>query len=154
MTDHFENIVPRASENAPRIKGRAFPGIEPSETSGNLKIRNTDDFIDALKGQYQRNGDLPLHPTLEARIREVFVQGKEFPELAGVPGLHAEVRAANAALHQLNTQGIPITPEVMGKTAIATHRLTPIEQTGARFPACHNCTSILDAFNILTGLTK
>jgi len=153
MTDHFENIVPTASKDGPRIRGDQFPGVEPTGTEGELRIANPDQFIDELKLQYERNGDSPLHPKLEERIRAAYGKGKIFSQLDGIPGLHAEVRAANAALHQLEAQGIPITDDICRQTSIATHRVTPHKE-GEPFAACHNCTTILDIFNILTGVTK
>jgi len=95
---------------------------------------------------------------LEEKIRALISDpNREFSRDYGVPGLHAEVRAANVALHKLTNKGMKLedmTDAVLETIPIATHRVTSYGDPGTQFKACPNCTHILDAFQILTGVTE
>jgi hypothetical protein len=152
MTSHFENIKPP-------VKTQNFPGFHiKDEVDGIfiLTVPDPDKFMNSLKNIYEGQ-KTSLHPKLEEKIRNyVSGEGRTFSNRDGVPGLHAEVQAVNARLHQLTEDGVEITDEVFAQIQVATYRVTPNppELEGKDFPACHNCTNILHDTNILTGVIE
>ncbi|MDO6635383.1 YwqJ-related putative deaminase [Pseudoalteromonas carrageenovora] len=62
---------------------------------------------------------------------------------AGAPGLHAEVRSVNKILKENPTVSF-------SDISIATVRLKG-DDAGTNFPACMNCSGILQKFEIITG---
>ena len=120
---------------------------------GFYKVEDADLLLGGVRKIYQDAGE-PLNEFVEARIR-THIQDSNYkiPVKAGIPGLHAEVRAFNMALNAaelLNlTMEMHIDPPV-----IFTERLGSKVgvNAGARFPACFNCDGVLPALlNILTG---
>lgn len=67
-----------------------------------------------------------------------------FPTLNGIPGLHAEVQAANSALNRFTSVNV-------NDIQLSTFNLSPGNGQGLQFPACTNCGGILNSFEILTG---
>jgi len=160
MTEHFENIVPRANNkpHSPRINTEDFPGVSPIlGKDGSFRVSDPARFMAELNAVYKQNG-ASLHPKLAEKIRAVISDpNREFSRDYGVPGLHSEVRAANAALHQLTNEGTKLenmTDDFLETLPIATHRVTTYGDPGTQFKACPNCTRILNAFKILTGVTE
>ncbi|MGV6829989.1 MAG: hypothetical protein ACWA5P_00315 [bacterium] len=109
-----------------------------------LIIDNLMDYMKDVKALYKRSGN-DLSSEMEKAIinhikkYERMVDGQKVHYLnprAGNPGLHAEVQAMNAATKE---QGV----------ALATHRLVDMSKgkVGSKFPACVNCTGILDHFS-------
>lgn len=66
-----------------------------------FKVVNEDKFISQIEQLYRSSGD-PLHPVMKKRILN-YVRSNQKLELGvrGIPGTHAEVRAANHMLNQL-----------------------------------------------------
>jgi hypothetical protein len=149
MSQPFQNIYYK--------RPSSFPGFEVVGKNGTediLRVSNVDSFMDELGLQYSNSG-FPLHPRLEEIIRNVISDpSRTFNSTRGVPGLHAEVRAVNDILHSLEKRGIPLTDDTLSKIDVATFQVHPIEEVGEQFPACTNCTNILNnVVNILTGVT-
>ncbi|MGB3692880.1 MAG: YwqJ-related putative deaminase [Spirulinaceae cyanobacterium] len=152
ITQHFENIKPTQPTHE-------FPGFEVTDKLDDgfvITVKSPDKFMEELTIIYDRQGTT-LHPKLEEKIRNlVSGKGRTFSSRDGVPGLHAEVLAVNAELHKLTEKGEEITEEVLKKIDVATYRVTPNPKNleGKPFPACPNCTKILQDNNILTGVTE
>ncbi|WP_143871987.1 YwqJ-related putative deaminase [Catenovulum sediminis] len=117
------------------------------ENKSQFSIPDPNAYLDALDEAYGTKS--PLNTAMRARILEyigepgakVFAQHRN-----GLPGYHAEVRAANDLLNKLPAN----TPA--SQMNIATAKL--VRGTGNHFPACLNCGGILDDFNILTSIRK
>jgi polyhydroxyalkanoate synthesis regulator phasin len=152
MTSHFENIKPPDNTED-------FPGFQVKDKLDDkliLTVRDPNEFMKELKKMYTEQGTT-LHPKLEEKIRNyVSEEGRTFSSRDGVPGLDAEVQAVNARLDQLTKDGVEITDEVFAQIQVATYRVTPnpADLEGKPFPACHNCTNILQGTNILTGVIE
>lgn len=74
----------------------------------------------------------------------------------GVPGVHAEVLAVNEALRHLTANGENPTysTATLGAISVATYKLQWSSRFGRRFPACPNCTGILNqkGLRVITGI--
>lgn len=75
-----------------------------------------------------------------------------FLDEAGPPGMHAEVLAVNQLFHRMDSAGIPINQENLGKISVATFYVQGNRHRGNHFPACNNCGGILsEPISIRTG---
>ena len=57
--------------------------------------------------------------------------------------MHAEVLAVNQLFYRMDSAGIPIDQEDLGKISVATFYVQGSSHRGNNFPACHNCGAIL-----------
>jgi hypothetical protein len=163
MTDAFQNRRPSRASGQGHHTFENFPGFDlkerlDSERITIMTVSNPDDFMINIERIYRESGD-PLHPKMKERIREwISEPGAEFSSRDGIPGLHAEVRAANQRLNKLTEElkekGLEINDEIVEQQMVAVYRVAPDSPTvkqGDPFPACKNCKNILRGFNILTG---
>jgi hypothetical protein len=135
-----------------------IPGLERNTDAGNHRITNVDQYIDFVKQKY-READNPLNPRMEAQLRQHLEDIKahhngELPFFDGVPGLHAEVQAANSLLNQLDAMGVDTSSLNLSEIHVATYKLgasNTMDTQGGPFHACTNCTGILDEMTVLTG---
>ena len=127
---------------------------------GHHRINDVDDYIDFIEAKYEAAGN-ELHPRIEAQIRRHIedVQNNHdgrFAFFDGLPGLHAEVQAANDLLNQLEARGVDVNSLDMREVHIATAKLGSSNQTdaqGGAFHACTNCTGILNNdMTVVTGV--
>ncbi|GAB1083375.1 MAG: hypothetical protein SStaTSB_13700 [Shewanella algae] len=123
-------------------------GIERfGSTKEFFRVVDEDKFISQIEQLYKSSGER-LHPVMKERILN-YVRNNQKLELGGrgIPGTHAEVRAANQILNQL-PDGFDV-----GNIQVSTYRLQPSKTggQGSQFSACYNCGGILDGFDILTG---
>ncbi len=148
-TPHFENITPKDAQGR-KINIQDFLGctiVGQQGTEDLFRVSDIDKFMDEIKRLYGENGST-LHPYLEKRIRDLVTNAQQpFNSTRGVPGLHAEVQAANNALHHLTSQGYDV-EQVVGQIGIATGKVS--RGAGGKFEACPNCSAILEQFSILT----
>lgn len=120
-------------------------------------------FMAALDDFYEKNNKTSLHPMtkylIECHLRR---NNCILPTKAGIAGLHAEVQALNHLFIKTDQSNNIITESVVDKSAytramlnsvIFTKRLTPKQERGKNFPACHNCAGILELACIATGVT-
>lgn len=150
----FENITGvNFGRNSPPI-----PGLARNSDAGNHRITNVDQYIDYIKLKY-REANNPLHPRMEAQLRQHLEDIRshhdgELPFFDGVPGLHAEVQAANNLLNQLDAQGVDTGSMNLRDIHVATYKLgaaNSMNNQGEPFHACTNCTGILDEMTVVTG---
>ncbi len=109
-----------------------------------LTIRDPVKYMEEIKELYKNDGGMPMHPRTEAMIRAYVlrVQGQPLSTLEGAPGAHAEIRALN----ELFT----LSPNLnVSDITLGTIRLRPA--TPEDFPACSNCSGILEGVEIITG---
>jgi hypothetical protein len=158
MTDAFQNTRPSRASAQGFHTFENFPGFQLKErVEGEtiMVVSNPNEFMKNIERIYRESGE-PLHPKMKDKIRGwIGEPGREFSSLHGIPGLHAEVRAANQRLNKLTEEGVEITDEIVEQQVqIAVYRVAPDSPTvkqGDPFPACRNCKNILKGFNILTG---
>ena len=118
-----------------------------------VKINDREKYMEELRNQYLAKGEV-LQPELESIIDDLIRSqpDKEYLPSAGLPGLHAEVRAVNDLLEGASEAGSSIAD-------LNVSTLRP--RTGIDFPACDNCRSIIVDrlgsqtpynMNVLTGV--
>lgn len=138
---------------------------------GNFEISDAEKFMDHIeeaykKGNKDKNGkSILLQPMIKEAIKKHIDSNGSFRVKHGVPGLHAEVVTVNNLLYELKKQGLLHKIET-SDIKVATYRLiadsgkggkvaaTP--KQGTEFPACNNCSSILQKLDIdiLTGIEQ
>ncbi|WP_340621741.1 YwqJ-related putative deaminase [Xenorhabdus siamensis] len=121
------------------------------------RVTKTSDFITGLKDMYKKNGQT-LHPMTQRLVEEhIAHNGGILPTMAGIAGLHAEVQALNLIFIAAD-QNEPLNParydKAMLQSSIFTKRLTTAN-AGQDFPACHNCSGIIQSpANVITGVVS
>jgi len=128
---------------------RSFPGIQNNK-NGTFTIVDRGAFIDQVDTLFKNDGN-PLNPVMKERILNFIGNdnARVFPTKGrGIPGLHAEVQAVNAALNKVPAGGSQI------NISVSTIDLLPGSNQGLPFPACNNCGGILSGFDILTGVKQ
>lgn len=153
----------RAEENGIQSKehinvGQYKKGKVPSGVirlnNGNYQIKDKIKYLDHLEELYEKTDSKnPLNEQMRKRIEEYIGSNinKIWDNMAGFPGMHAEVRAVNELLNKK----IP-----MNKIKVSTHKVkpdskkSPCKTQGKEFEACSNCTGILNGHvnNIITGV--
>ncbi len=103
-----------------------------------FQIKEVDSYIDNVKNIY---GNGNLNPYTEKLIRDHISSKESFPNPAGLPGLHAEVRSANDIFNQLSAKGIDPASFDLTKIQISTFKVA--NANGKAFPACSNCKGII-----------
>ncbi|MHC8404354.1 RHS repeat-associated core domain-containing protein [Pseudomonas sp. TMB3-21] len=128
-----------------------FPGItfhnarEGEEDT--FHVSNLSAFMKGVRSAYSKN-KISLHGFFRKRIARHVTEQRKLPVSAGIPGLHAEVVAANAWMilgprSRLNQR--------LSYARIFTARLQK-RGRGNDFPACFNCSAILPPFvSVVTG---
>ncbi|GAB2197558.1 YwqJ-related putative deaminase [Sessilibacter sp. MAH4] len=138
----FENLQAKIPE---------FPGLQVD--GKNFTIVDKDVFMSEVRVMFGQSNN-PLNPMTEKLILNHIGSKSSFPTTAGIPGLHAEVQAANDVFNQIARKGIDVNTFDLSKVQVSTFRLAP-DKTGGQglaFDACSNCGSILSPpINILTG---
>ncbi|MDC9621319.1 YwqJ-related putative deaminase [Xenorhabdus sp. XENO-7] len=124
------------------------------------QVQDTSKFISGLKSMYEKSGQT-LHPMTQRLVEEhIAHNGNILPTMAGIAGLHAEVQALNKVFIESDeTSGqssSPLNParyaRAMLQSSIFTKRLTTAN-AGNDFPACHNCSGIIQSpANVITGM--
>ncbi|KMJ47009.1 hypothetical protein AB204_00495 [Xenorhabdus khoisanae] len=122
------------------------------------RVTNTFEFIKGLQDMYKKNGQT-LHPMTQQLVEEhIKHNGNILPTMAGIAGLHAEVQALNQLFIKAD-EDAGQSPEpfsmryikAMLQSSIFTKRLTTAN-AGQDFPACHNCSGIIQSpANVITG---
>ncbi|WP_315972725.1 YwqJ-related putative deaminase [Vibrio aerogenes] len=149
-----EGIISEPFENIPFSlkKGRTFPGTERCGDNKELiKITNQREYMDELSALYAKSGNR-LNPVMESKIKEHVKEGAIFglrddKGLKGIPGLHAEVQAANNVLNKASAKpGFDVS-----KVQVSTFKTQNSFGQGKEFIACNHCSGILNGFDILTG---
>lgn len=126
-----------------------FPGVR--HVGDTFTITNPDAFMVRIRALYEASGH-PLHPATEQLILNHVRSAVSFDTHAGLPGLHAEVRAVNDIFHTLTARGYDVSNFDLGRLQVATYKVAPGFGQGGEFGACRNCGSILPPLiNILTG---
>ncbi|VAW59625.1 hypothetical protein MNBD_GAMMA11-2255 [hydrothermal vent metagenome] len=126
---------------------RNFPGVQNNK-NGTFNITDRDAFINQVDTLFKSDGNR-LNPVIRDRIVNFIGNdaSRVFPVKGrGLPGLHAEVQAVNAALNKAPIGTLP------RNINVSTIDLLPGSNQGLAFPACNNCGGILQGFNILTGV--
>ncbi|MDC9590853.1 YwqJ-related putative deaminase [Xenorhabdus sp. XENO-10] len=134
---------------------RAFSDNMATEYS----VKDINKFISGLQNMYENNGQM-LHPMTQRLVENhIAHNGGILPTMAGIAGLHAEVQALNQlfikADQDVGKSSEPINParyaKAMLQSSIFTKRLTTTK-AGQDFPACHNCSGIIQSpANVITG---
>jgi len=124
---------------------------EPSRHLGYYLVSNTNAMLKGIKEAYKAAGS-ELHGYLETLIRQ-HIEDSNFriPIGAGIPGMHAEVRALNTLLQAADPQMLRST---LSQGFFFTERLVqaPGQPAGSDFPACYNCSGILPRIvQVVTG---
>lgn len=138
--------VGRSFTNLPG-RVRNFPGVKNNK-NGTFNIVDREAFINQVDFLFDSDGN-PLNQVIKDRILQFIGDDKSriFPVKGrGLPGLHAEVQAVNAALNRAPVGTLP------QNINVATIVLLPGDNQGLPFPACNNCGGILQGFSILTGV--
>ncbi|SFU61466.1 YwqJ-related putative deaminase [Xenorhabdus koppenhoeferi] len=177
--DEFVNFKDNNQNLAP---GKLFPGVEliPQETieinrpigprrnklayniedtfrnnmANEYRVTSIPAFIKGLRDMYEKNKQT-LHPMTQRLVeKHIEYNGGILPTMAGIAGLHAEVQALNQ-IFMTADQDEPLNPARYAKTmlqsSIFTKRLTTAN-AGQDFPACHNCSGIIQSpANVITG---
>jgi RHS repeat-associated protein len=126
------------------VKITKCPGAVLDEAEGVLRITDVDAYIGEVRRLYAEAGN-ELNPIIEQRIRAQIANNPALDPTRGLPGLHAEVQAANDVLNQAGEDA------ALDAVDVATSKITPMEGQGGAFPACENCSGILDSSHIVTG---
>ncbi|MDX7999525.1 hypothetical protein FE394_09990 [Xenorhabdus sp. Reich] len=123
------------------------------------RITSIPDFIKGLRDMYEKNGQT-LHPMTQRLVEEHIAHNNNIlPTMAGIAGLHAEVQALNKVFiksdQDAGESSDPLSParyaKAMLQSSIFTKRLTTAN-AGQDFPACHNCSGIIQSpANVITG---
>ncbi|MBI6549633.1 YwqJ-related putative deaminase [Xenorhabdus lircayensis] len=123
------------------------------------RVTNTPAFIKGLRNMYEKNGQT-LHPMTQRLVEEHIAHNNNIlPTMAGIAGLHAEVQALNKVFiksdQDAGESSDPLNParyaKAMLQSSIFTKRLTTAN-AGQDFPACHNCSGIIQSpANVITG---
>lgn len=140
VSPRFENIRANVSD---------FNGVRPDGDV--FTITDIDAYMAQVRDLYIGSGQR-LHPETEQLILHHIRNASSFDTHAGLPGLHAEIRAVNHAFHELTARGYDVSNFDLGRLQVATHKVAPGIGQGGEFAACRNCGSILPSLiNILTG---
>ncbi|GLS24808.1 DUF637 domain-containing protein [Marinibactrum halimedae] len=147
-SDSFTNIDFKLSPNT------EIPGVSRPHTGAIdevFTVESIDEYLGFVKKLYKDNG-MEMHPIIERRIAQHLDGGTftihDADSFKGIPGLHAEVRAANDILNQVRA-GLDYD---VSRIQVATYRLNGGEGVlGEPFAACNHCGGILNGFEILTG---
>ncbi|MBC8954020.1 YwqJ-related putative deaminase [Xenorhabdus sp. PB62.4] len=124
------------------------------DTATEYRVSDMSQFISGLQDMYEKNGQT-LHPMTQRLVENhIAHNGGILPTMAGIAGLHAEVQALNQILIAAD-QNEPLNParytKAMFQSSIFTKRLTTAN-AGQDFPACHNCSGIIQSpANVITG---
>lgn len=155
----FENISDISfARNADPIPGTTRT---TTPTEGYHRIDDVDAYIDFVERKYAETGN-ELHPQIEQQIRNHIAETQanhdgRFNFFDGLPGLHAEVQAANDLLNKLEAQGVDVSTMDLREVHISTYKLGNSNQTdvqGGPFHACSNCTGILaPEMTVVTGVS-
>lgn len=154
ISDSFVNLS---------AKFKNFPGTKPTETppggQSNVtyyKVHDPDAFLKAVDMAYGGS----LNSLTRAQIRDYVTSNQAIGEVYGVPGLHAEVRAANDLYNKLDAsygEGAARQRLEAGDISVSTYKLgakSMSGETGGPFLACQNCSGILpSSINATTGRT-
>ncbi|NQY04708.1 MAG: hypothetical protein HRT68_00525 [Flavobacteriaceae bacterium] len=118
-----------------------------------ISFTKSNDYVRFLDDLYIKIGDKPLHPKLKRRI-ELYIENIErsarntdtrlFERGGKFPGEHAEVRALNELLHQIDP-GNKISVEIF-KNIFGVNRNI---DSGKDMARCFHCSSITDLITIL-----
>lgn len=124
---------------------------EPPRHLGYYVVSNSNAMLRGIRDAYTQSGT-ELHPYLEKLIRD-HIEDSHFriPLGAGIPGLHAEVRALNTLLQHAEPKALQAT---LSQGFFFTERLVraPGQEVGSDFPACFNCSGILPRITqVVTG---
>jgi hypothetical protein len=145
-TDAFFNFTGKPAR-VPNIINDGTNGISYGSSMDTLIITDPESYMSFLKNFYNEKLEV-LDPRLITEIKSyldfAYKHEIQIPHgRAGAPGLHAEVRAVNKILKENPTVSF-------SDISIATVRLKG-DDAGTNFPACTNCSGILQKFEILTG---
>ncbi|WP_253938653.1 LysM peptidoglycan-binding domain-containing protein [Hahella sp. HN01] len=146
FSDFFTNL----KGNVKGLKGASL--IEGETTL--FKITDVDKYIYEVRKLYElaEENPAPLSTNAEILIREYIGSAGEkiFSTDNGLPGLHAEVRAANDLFNQLSKHSLTLKEKIQVATVNIT---TNPAKKGKDFEACQNCSGILPSsiFEILTN---
>ncbi|MFZ6781341.1 DUF4214 domain-containing protein [Undibacterium sp. Ji83W] len=144
-------IMSKGFKNIPSAMGE-FPGVQRvAGVNGEYTISDTDAFISGVRDAYARSGQ-KLNGLTAQQIRDYVSSEKVFAQQAGVPGLHAEVQAANDLYNKLVN---PAGALMNGDISVVTYKLGKTSGSGMQggpFLACSNCGGILPPqINVVTG---
>lgn len=139
-TSGFQNIPAKVSN---------FPGIQTAK-DGTFSIVDKELFMEGVVNAYNNAGQTMSSLTIQ-QIEKYIGSAARFPIAGGVPGLHAEVQAANALYNMMGPQaashlnGVVVATTKLGASSAA-------GQQGGAFIACTHCSGILPSeVNVITG---
>ncbi|MDC9614002.1 YwqJ-related putative deaminase [Xenorhabdus khoisanae] len=129
------------------------------DTATEYRVSDMSQFISELQNMYEKNGQT-LHPMTQQLVEEhIKHNGNILPTMAGIAGLHAEVQALNQIFIKADQDAdksseslnLARYAKAMLQSSIFTKRLTTAN-AGQDFPACHNCSGIIQSpANVITG---
>ena len=111
---------------------------------GVLVIKDPVKYMNELKRRFRDKFGKDMNPRTEAIIRTYVMSNKdrELSTQNGAPGTHAEIFAMNELFDK--------SPELnVSDITLGTVKLYP--DAPEHFPACANCSGILDGVDIITG---
>jgi len=139
-TGGFQNIPAKVSN---------FPGIQTAK-DGTFTIVDKSAFMEGVVNAYSNAGQTINSLTIQ-QIEKYIASASRFPAAGGVPGLHAEVQAANSLYNMTG----PSAASRLGEITVATTKLgasSAAGQQGGAFVACTHCSGILpQELNVVTG---
>ncbi|WP_212749162.1 YwqJ-related putative deaminase [Chitinivorax sp. B] len=135
VSSRFENIY---------VKTPNFPGVKVADDNLSFVITDKKKYLDEVAKLYAERGS-GLSPAVERMIKKHIESKVDFPTHAGLPGLHAEVRAVNDVMNKLTVRGFNPMEFDVSKIQVSTFKLAPdkVGGQGQPFLACSNCGSIL-----------
>ncbi|WP_237386349.1 YwqJ-related putative deaminase [Xenorhabdus sp. Sc-CR9] len=119
------------------------------------RVTSIPAFIKGLRDMYEKNGQT-LHQMTQRLVEDHIAHNNNIlPTMAGIAGLHAEVQALNKVFEEADKSSAPFNlaryAKAMLQSSIFTKRLTTAN-AGQNFPACHNCSGIIQSpANVITG---
>jgi filamentous hemagglutinin len=139
-TSGYQNIPAKLS---------TFPGIQTAK-DGTFSIVDKNLFMEGVANAYKNSGQT-LNSLTTQQIEKYIASATQFPAMGGVPGLHAEVQAANALYNMMG----PTASSQLKGVVVATSKLgasSAAGQQGGAFVACTHCSGILPGeVNVITG---
>lgn len=104
-------------------KTNLFPGITVDPNGSTYTVSDEAGFIAAIRQKYQSGPDKQhVHPYVEKKLRDIARSRKLISTFAGIPALHAEVRAFNDILWQISPDQMP-TPQQLADVQVSTYKL-------------------------------
>lgn len=104
-------------------KDKQFKSITVNVANSTYTVNDEAGFIAEIREKYQSNFPVQsMHPYIEDKLRKIVRLAKPISTHAGIPALHAEVRALNDILCQISPNRMP-TPQQLADIQVSTYKL-------------------------------